>query len=34
MEENWLDGNGMAGLLQEATSAEMTSAMRRCPWRS
>ena len=30
MNEDWLDGNGMAGLLEEATSAEMTSAMRHC----
>ena len=26
----WLDGNAMAGLLEEAFGAEMTTVMRRC----
>jgi hypothetical protein len=30
MSDDYLDGNGMAGLLEEATSAEMTSAIRHC----
>jgi len=29
-EGDWLDGNGMAGLLEAAFGAEMTSAMRAC----
>jgi predicted RNA-binding Zn-ribbon protein involved in translation (DUF1610 family) len=30
MTDDCLDGNGMAGLLEEATGAEMTSAIRHC----
>jgi hypothetical protein len=30
MTDDCLDGNGIAGLLQEATDPEMTAAIRRC----
>jgi len=30
MSDDCLDGNGMAGLLEEATGAELTSAIRHC----
>jgi predicted RNA-binding Zn-ribbon protein involved in translation (DUF1610 family) len=31
MDEDCLDGNGVAGLLAEASAADVTSAIRHCP---
>jgi hypothetical protein len=30
MDDNWLDGNGVAGLLQEVFGDDMTNVERRC----